>query len=602
MIGETLVSWSIMNNNAPSGKFLKNIHRIDDALWGLGNKKIPKRINDPELDKLDVKAQKADSSEKEAQDLLSLQLEEIKKLLTLEFIEQINKMNFETEMDSDKLNKILKEETGIEEEENYEYFEKEIFQKMNLIPVIDYLLKEKFEKRNNSEFPSTENNVNDSQQSEKGEDEAAQEEDENSQQNENEENEENEQEEGESETEGDNEKNHTRKYFNSENLEFITEKINKFNAYYEYLEAEIKKLIEEKLNVDKNSAEKDNPHSNNINSNEVNNRESNDKKIKQHKKHHKKEKNSNLNNNNNVNNELIDITMIESSGDPNKKANGEHLIPESELKLLKKELIKTHLNLDLEYEALEILKSKLAKLNEFLVFTLIMIKSKNDSNFMADPKFLSLLTSFKGFFKETDINHKSQGLLEDSSKNTEEKEEHEENEMLNKMTPEEIDENINIIFLTIMKLIAIPKKEEIFPLDPGKLLKDFMKPMAQELGLLFDFRNSTHKKITNYLKHLAKNENLIVFSKPKGMQNDYILSVNIEHEKYKNFVPRIKKVKFITNKANKEDERENVILGKDEKIELTQMFKPNSQIADIFKKIDKEYQRYSYHHIFYLLI
>jgi hypothetical protein len=77
------------------------------------------------------------------------------------------------------------------------------------------------------------------------------------------------------------------------------------------------------------------------------------------------------------------------------------------------------------------------------------------------------------------------------------------------------------------------------------------------------------------------------------MQNEFILSVNWQADKIKNFAPPVKKAKFLTNKpAVKDDDRENVILNKDEKIELMQMFKPNGVIADIFKKYEKGYERY----------
>ena len=153
-----------------------------------------------------------------------------------------------------------------------------------------------------------------------------------------------------------------------------------------------------------------------------------------------------------------------------------------------------------------------------------------------------------------------------------------------------MDENINLVFFSALKLAVLPKKDELFPLDPGKLLKDFLKPMAHELEILLDFRASSHKKINNYLKSLAKNDELLVFSKPKGMQNEFILSVNWQADKIKNFAPPVKKAKFLTNKpAVKDDDRENVILNKDEKIELMQMFKPNGVIADIFKKYEKRY-------------
>lgn len=68
---------------------------------------------------------------------------------------------------------------------------------------------------------------------------------------------------------------------------------------------------------------------------------------------------------------------------------------------------------------------------------------------------------------------------------------------------EEMDKNIEILFLTICKL-HLKENPELLPLDPGKLLKDFLKPLSIEMILPLDFKLSSHKKINNYLKFLKK--------------------------------------------------------------------------------------------------
>lgn len=594
MIGETLMSWNIMNPNNPAGKFLKNVHRIDDSLWNLGNKKIPKKIIVPELEKINKLQIQSD---KENIAKLSLEREEAKKLLNLELIQQVNKLKLETEFDIEKLNSIF------EDEEKFNY--DDIFDNTNLIAILDNLLKEKIEKIENNEnaknnleeignYKILNKNFNENykQEQEKENNNSNDNSDNLEEQDGNSENNENSEDYSEENFERNN------KYFNSENLEYIQEKLNKFNSYYEYLEEEIKKYIEAKTTPSANLEEKKDNNTNQDleNKNNETQNENANKKVKQHKKNHKNKKEKQPNDC-----ELIDISVITNNIGNEESENIKNEISEAEIKTLKNDFLKTNLNLDLDYKTLKQFKFQLAKLNEFILFTLILTKSKSDANFMADPKFLSLLTTYKSILEaaekskeeiSADNNTNNADNLNSENQNLEKEEIDETEILLSKMSPEEMDENINLVFLTVLKLIILPKKDEIFPLDPGKLLKDFLKPMANELEVLFDFKYSSHKKINNYLKNLAKNEEFIVFAKPKGMQNDYILSVNWQSDKLKNFVPPIKKVNFILNKpVNKDDERENVILNKDEKIELTQMFKPNSQIADIFKRMEKEHAR-----------
>lgn len=594
MIGETLLSWNLMNPNNPAGKFLKSLHRIEDALWNLGSKKIPKKIAAPELEKqvkIDPKA------EKEQADKLNAEREEAKKLIDPELIKLAKRINLDAEFDMDKLNSVF-DFAGVNENKEKpkkEINEGDMITKANIAPVLDFLLKEKIEIENLKK-QSDYNDINNEEAEENEENEEAEKnekdnEDGNDAYN-NEENEEN--------SENNSLISEENTYFKEENLEFALEKIKKFNAYYDYLETEFSKYLDSKnsenqIVLKEEEKEANNKGNKDSKENKLLGAESEkdeaNKKVKQHKKKNKnKEKNDNL----------IDISAItdnsESKDNLQKKEEDEF-----ELKKLKNEFLKTTLNLDLEYETLKAFRNQMFKITEFLIFALISAKAKSNANFLADPKFLDLLNSYKIILEEAEkikasekANKEQLSDLTNLNGNNFEKEENEDLEnMLSKITPEEMDENINLIFFSVLKLAVLPKKDEIFPLDPGKLLREYLKPMANELDMLFDFRFSSFKKINNYLKSLAKNDDLIVFSKPKGMQNEFILSVNWQADKIKNFVPPVKKAMFLTNKvSNKDDDRENVILNKDEKIELMQMFKPNGVIADIFKKYEKGHERY----------
>jgi len=569
MVGETLISWNLMNTNNPAGKFLKNLHRIEDALWNLGNKKLPKKLIVPELEKPNKAKIQAD---KEILEKLNSEKDEAKKLINQDFIELIKNMNLDIDINVDKINNVFESEDGKSKFDN-------LFEKANIIPIFDELLKENLlkediQKNKNieeeeeneeiEEFDDQISNDNESQKEDFDKNEEIFEEEENIEK--------------------------YQKYLNEENLEYITQKITSFNSYYESLENEINKFIESS-NIQEKIENKDNNITINQNkedkfSNEIYNKDKdldNNKKIKQHKNHkNKKEKNI-------IKYDLIDISSI-TNNEEILQTTEKNEFNEKEKNNLKNEYLKSN-GFELDFENIKSLKDQLSKLNEFTMIILIHLKSKNDPNFMLDPKFLILLASYKNNFEGQDQNKN----LENQDKqeiNAKENEENEENEILNNITPEEMDANINLVFLSILKIVVFPKKDELFPLDPGKLLKDYLKPMANELGIFIDFKYSSFKKINNYLKNLAKTDELIVFNKPKGMQNDFILSVNWQSDKLKNFVPPIKKAKFVSSKpVIRSDDRENVILNKDEKIELMQMFKPNGTISDIFKRYDKEYER-----------
>lgn len=173
------------------------------------------------------------------------------------------------------------------------------------------------------------------------------------------------------------------------------------------------------------------------------------------------------------------------------------------------------------------------------------------------------------------------------------------------LTPEENDNNINTLFLTMALWFKHnrdkPQNENngpLFPMDPGKLLKDYLKPLSAELNLPFDFKNSSFKKINNYMKHLQK-EKLVAFGKPKGIQNDFIHGIDFNHPMLNDFKPPVKKIKFISEKMNShnDEEKDNVILQKDEKIEVSQLYKPNQTIKPFFEQYDKTFESSAYYPI-----
>ena len=132
--------------------------------------------------------------------------------------------------------------------------------------------------------------------------------------------------------------------------------------------------------------------------------------------------------------------------------------------------------------------------------------------------------------------------LESNEKTGEEEEEKEEDEKVDKvennLSKEEIDENLDIIFLTLCKLHL---EREKFPMDPGKLYHDFMKPLSDEIHREINIKLSSYKKVNEYFKYLSKEKNLIIFTKAKGQNNDYITKINFDNDIIKNFKPRISK-------------------------------------------------------------
>jgi len=99
-----------------------------------------------------------------------------------------------------------------------------------------------------------------------------------------------------------------------------------------------------------------------------------------------------------------------------------------------------------------------------------------------------------------------------------------------KISPEKMDENIYDVFLTTLKICIT---DEMLPLDPGKLYKEYMKKVAKELNLPFDIKVSSYKKINNFLKSIMKSHKLISFGKPSSSQNnEYLLSICKENPLY----------------------------------------------------------------------
>ena len=177
---------------------------------------------------------------------------------------------------------------------------------------------------------------------------------------------------------------------------------------------------------------------------------------------------------------------------------------------------------------------------------------------------------------------------EQDEKDKEEKEEiKEEKNNETDITKEEIDENLDIIFLTLCKLHL---QNEKFPMDPGKLYHDFMKPLSEEMHKNINIKLSSFKKVNEYFKYISKEKNLISFSKAKGQNNDYINKINFDNEIIKNFKPRISKIKFLKNKNKENNKEENILLTTEKKIEIKTLYKPNIKLHPLFYTYIKDFE------------
>ena len=171
-------------------------------------------------------------------------------------------------------------------------------------------------------------------------------------------------------------------------------------------------------------------------------------------------------------------------------------------------------------------------------------------------------------------------IEENKNKIEDEKKEEEKEEI--KLSKEEIDENLDIVFLTLCKLHL---QNEKFPMDPGKLYHDFMKPLSEEIHKDINIKYSSYKKVNEYFKHLSKDKNLITFTKAKGQNNDYITKINFENNLIKNFKPRISKLKFLSkHKQPENNPAENILLTSEKKIEILTLYKPNQKLHPLFSK------------------
>lgn len=121
-----------------------------------------------------------------------------------------------------------------------------------------------------------------------------------------------------------------------------------------------------------------------------------------------------------------------------------------------------------------------------------------------------------------------QNIVEEEKKETDHVDDEKEEEV--KISPEKMDENIYEIFLTTLKICIT---DDLLPLDPGKLYKEYMKKVAKELKLPFDIKNSSYKKINNFLKSIMKSHKFITFGKPSSSQNnEYLLSIMKDNPLY----------------------------------------------------------------------
>ena len=192
-----------------------------------------------------------------------------------------------------------------------------------------------------------------------------------------------------------------------------------------------------------------------------------------------------------------------------------------------------------------------------------------------------------------EINDNIEDIKLESNEKGEEEEEEKENaeeqqEQEEKVSKEEIDENLDIIFLTLCKLHL---QNEKFPMDPGKLYHDFMKPLSIEMHKNINIKFSSYKKVNDYFKYLSKEKNLVSFAKAKGQNNFYISKINYENDIIKDFKPRISKIKFLSKNKNQENKQgENILLSSEKKIEIKTLYKPNQKLHPLFSKYIKDFE------------
>ena len=189
-------------------------------------------------------------------------------------------------------------------------------------------------------------------------------------------------------------------------------------------------------------------------------------------------------------------------------------------------------------------------------------------------------TNIKQEEKKDEENLNKINVDEDEDKKEDEKQQ--ESDEDEKISKEEIDDNLDIVFLTLCKLHL---QNEKFPMDPGKLYHDFMQPLSEEIHKKIHIKYSSYKKVNEYFKHLAKDKNLITFTKAKGQTNDYITKINFDNDLIKNFKPRISKLKFLSkHKQVENNPADNVLLTTDTKIQILTLYKPNQKLHPLFSK------------------
>ena len=184
--------------------------------------------------------------------------------------------------------------------------------------------------------------------------------------------------------------------------------------------------------------------------------------------------------------------------------------------------------------------------------------------------------------EETQEKNENKDESEKNMEDEDKKEDEEEAEENGKITKEEIDENLDIVFLTLCKLHL---QNEKFPMDPGKLYHDFMKPLGEEIHKNINIKLSSYKKVNEYFKHLSKEKNLITFNKAKGQNNDYITKINFENDLIKNFKPRISKLKFLSkHKQVENNPADNLLLTTEKQIKILTLYRPNQKLHPLFSK------------------
>lgn len=233
-------------------------------------------------------------------------------------------------------------------------------------------------------------------------------------------------------------------------------------------------------------------------------------------------------------------------------------------------------------------------LNQYLL-NKIGINIDNNDNI---DEFLDVLNENENSIENTCKNNLDQQIISNNQKDNDNDNENnlnrntDQNEINEDLIdePEEIiNDNILKVFYTIIKFSS--RLNEELPIDPGKFLQNFMKPVANDFKIVLGFKKSMWKSINNFLKFLHKDHKSIVLNKICG--NDRIMSVNKNNEHSNKYIliNNFKGILSCDKVKKKEDEKSNILLDKKEKIEVERLFRPINMFVSLFSKMNPEFKK-----------